>query len=52
MKDITHRIIDLRDLEPHLTHPSIAPRAASTKIDESFWLIVDQDPVELFELLL
>lgn len=52
MKDITHNIIDLRELEPHLTHPAIALRAASTQIDDSFWLIADHDPVELHEFLL
>ena len=52
MKDISDTIIDLREVQRHLTHPVVARRAALTDIGESFWLITDHDPVELYEFLI
>ncbi|MEM9280933.1 MAG: DUF2249 domain-containing protein [Verrucomicrobiota bacterium] len=52
MKGATHNEIDLRRLDSYLIHPAIAQQAAHTQIDDSFWLISDHDPVELYEFLI
>lgn len=52
MSDAIEQVIDLRRIESHLIHPTIAQRAAHTAADESFWMIADHDPVELYEFLI
>lgn len=43
--------LDLRRIEHHLIHSTVARRAARTDANSSFWIITDHDPVELHEYL-
>ena len=52
MSDAIEQVIDLRRIESHLIHSTIAQRAADTAADESFWMIADHDPVELYEFFI
>ena len=50
--DATDHVIDLRRLESFLIHPTIARQAALTSVDDSFWIVVDHDPIELYDFLI
>jgi uncharacterized protein (DUF2249 family) len=52
MSDAIEQVIDLRRIESHLIHSTIAQRVAHTAADESFWMIADHDPVELHDFLI
>ncbi|MEM1083146.1 MAG: DUF2249 domain-containing protein [Verrucomicrobiota bacterium] len=46
-----HNAIDLRKVEGHLLHPTIANAASGVESNGSMWLVSDHDPLELHDFL-